>query len=141
MNSNKQKKKYLKAKRKQRAERIRNKKLEYLGYGRVKADPTKLTHINSYGGLPYFYEGRDFKCRDCGAEKIWTAKQQKFYYEECKGHIDARAVRCKSCRNNIKQDKTEQWAHMLEMNNKFVHPNDLFFNDLEAFKAQYYNRN
>jgi hypothetical protein len=141
MNSNKQKKKYLKAKRKQRAEKLKLKRLNQPEYGRLKADHNQLKHINTYGFLPEFYKGVDFICRDCGAKEVWSAVSQKFYYEICKGHIDARAVRCKSCRNIIKQDKKEQWAHMLEMNNKFVHPNDLFFNDLEAFKAQYYNRN
>jgi len=51
MNSNKQKNKFLKAKRKQRAEKLQNIKLDYLGHGRIKADSSKLTHVNSYGGL------------------------------------------------------------------------------------------
>ncbi|MFK8012981.1 MAG: zinc-ribbon domain containing protein, partial [Marinicellaceae bacterium] len=103
-------------------------------YGRLKADHSKLGHINSYGGLPDYYDEIEFRCRDCGVDEIWTARQQKFYFEECKGHIDARAVRCKACRRQLRQDKKEQQAHMQEMKNKLVHPNALFFQDLEKFK-------
>jgi len=33
---------------------------------------------NTYGLLPDFYVARPFTCRDCGAEELWTAKQQKW---------------------------------------------------------------
>ncbi|WP_418117850.1 zinc-ribbon domain containing protein [Variovorax sp. 350MFTsu5.1] len=53
---------------------------------------------NTYGVLPAFYAARPFTCRDCGAEEVWTAKQQKWWYEVVHGHIDSRAVRCLACR-------------------------------------------
>lgn len=42
----------------------------------------------------------------CGKEEIWKAADQKWYYEEAKGHIDARAVRCHDCRvtRKVKSD-------------------------------------
>ena len=135
MNSNKQKRKLLKAKRRQRAEKIRLKISEQLVYGRLKADHVKLTHINSYGGLPDYYDEIEFRCRDCGIYEIWTASQQKFYFEECKGHTSAIAVNCKSCRNKRKQAIKAQQEYMLEMKNKPVHPNALFFRDLDKFKS------
>ena len=135
MNSNKQKKKQLKAKRKQKAEKNRVKNLNHLAYGRVWADHSQLTHINSYGGLPDYYEGKDFTCRDCGVDDMWTANQQKFYFEECKGHIDSLAVRCNACRNILKLAKKEQQAHMQEMKDIEIHPNELFFKDLDKFKV------
>ena len=64
----------------------------------VAADPEQLTHINTYGAVPDFYIDRPFVCRDCGKEEIWRARDQKWYYEEAKGHIDAVAVRCHACR-------------------------------------------
>ena len=137
MNSNKQKKKYLKAKRKQRAEKLQYKKLEHLAYGQIKADPLKLTHVCSWcRNLPLYYENIMFVCRDCGSDEIWLAKQQKFYYEECKGHIDSRAVRCKPCRIKINRTKKQQRAHMLEMENIEMTSNEMFFKDLEAFKRK-----
>jgi hypothetical protein len=64
----------------------------------VKADHSRLGHINTYGALPDYYIDRPFKCRDCGKEEIWRAKDQQWYYEEAKGHIDATATRCHACR-------------------------------------------
>jgi hypothetical protein len=64
----------------------------------VPADHGKLAHINTYGSLPDFYLDRPFVCRKCGKKEIWKAKDQKWYYEEAKGHIDARAVDCHDCR-------------------------------------------
>ncbi|MEM8816748.1 MAG: zinc-ribbon domain containing protein [Pseudomonadota bacterium] len=64
----------------------------------VVADPSKLSHINTYGELPEFYIDKPFSCRNCGKEEIWKAESQKWYYEEAKGHIDATAVECHECR-------------------------------------------
>ena len=68
----------------------------------VPADHSKLDHINTYGCLPDFYIDQPFSCRDCGKEEIWRAADQKWYYEEAKGHIDARAVECHDCRTKKK---------------------------------------
>lgn len=100
---------------KQRREEIRTKRLERaaklhdldrhalaktlpVGVGIVAADPTQLAHCNTYGLLPAFYIDRPFVCRGCGSEEVWTAKQQKWWYEVAKGHIDSFAVRCRACR-------------------------------------------
>jgi hypothetical protein len=64
----------------------------------LPADPAKLAHINTYGFLPEFYIDRPFACRRCGKREIWRAADQKWYYEEAKKHIDARAVECHDCR-------------------------------------------
>ena len=64
----------------------------------VEADPSKLKHINTYGTLPEFYLDQPFACKTCGTWEIWKAESQKWYYEEAKGHIDAKAVSCHNCR-------------------------------------------
>ena len=64
----------------------------------VPADTAKLAHINTYGSLPDFYIDYPFTCRRCGKREIWKAADQKWYYEEVKGHIDAKAVECHRCR-------------------------------------------
>ena len=69
----------------------------------ISADTSKLTHINTYGSLPEYYIDQPFTCRKCGKNEIWKAKDQKWYYEEAKGHIDARAVECHDCRKKKKQ--------------------------------------
>src|SRR5687767_3553090 len=45
----------------------------------LRADESKLDHINTYGSLPEYYIDRPFRCRDCGREEIWRAADQKWY--------------------------------------------------------------
>jgi hypothetical protein len=66
--------------------------------GAVMADPTQLSHNNTYGRLPRFYVDRLVVCRNCGAEEAWPAQRQKWWYEEAKGNINTQAVLCRSCR-------------------------------------------
>ena len=48
--------------------------------------------------VPDFYLDLPFTCRDCGSKEIWTAKQQKWWYEVAQGSIYSRAIRCRACR-------------------------------------------
>jgi len=68
----------------------------------IPSDISKLDHINTYDFLPGYYLDQPFTCRQCGAQEIWKAKDQKWYYEEAKGHIDAKAVECHACRKRKK---------------------------------------
>ena len=76
----------------------------------VPADSEQLGHINTYGDLPEYYIDQPFVCRQCGKREIWRARDQKWYYEEAKGHIDAKAVECHSCRKsrNAGNDREKQ---------------------------------
>jgi hypothetical protein len=47
---------------------------------------------------PRFYRDYEFTCADCGSPEIWTAAQQKWWYEVAKGPIYSRAIRCRACR-------------------------------------------
>lgn len=114
MKSNKQRRKEIKLKRLARAEKLR-KELESTvpphamnnpekakEAGVVLADALELQHNNTYGLLPTYYLDKPFTCVDCGSEEVWTAKQQKWWYEIAKGNIYSTAIRCRSCRK-IKQ--------------------------------------
>jgi hypothetical protein len=102
MTSNKQRRTEIKAKRLERAQRLalipKHSPLIKLSPGMVASDHSQLAHNNTYGLLPDFYIDKPFICRDCGAQEVWTAKQQKWWYEIAKGHIDSQAVRCRPCR-------------------------------------------
>lgn len=52
---------------------------------------------------PRFYADRAFRCRDCGSDELWTASQQKWWYEVAKGRIDSVAVRCRACRRRERE--------------------------------------
>lgn len=76
--------------------------------GTVPADPAKLVHDNTYGPRPLFYVDRSFTCVDCGVSEIWTATQQKWWYEEAKGKIDSRANRCRACRRRRRLRRSQE---------------------------------
>lgn len=65
--------------------------------GRIPADVAAQAPNNSYGP-PLFYEDCEFTCVGCGCQEVWTAEQQKWWYEVAKGSIYSRAVRCRACR-------------------------------------------
>lgn len=66
---------------------------------RLPADVSRLVPSNSYGAAcKQFYEPVPFRCMDCGKEEIWTARQQKWWYEDCQGSIYSTATRCLPCR-------------------------------------------
>jgi hypothetical protein len=54
-----------------------------------------------------FYESTRFVCRDCGKEEIWTAAEQKWWYEERGGYADPSALRCLECRLKERERKAE----------------------------------
>ncbi|MEO8269303.1 MAG: zinc-ribbon domain containing protein [Aureliella sp.] len=67
---------------------------------------------NSWGLLRFVYVDIAFCCRDCGKEEVWTAEQQRCYYEVAKGTLYATAVRCRACRNRINDAKSIQREQM-----------------------------
>ena len=75
--------------------------------GAVAADLMEQAPHNSYSA-PLYYVDVAFVCVDCGVRQVWTAAQQKWYYEVAKGPIQAVAVRCRPCRQRQRAKKEEQ---------------------------------
>ena len=73
--------------------------------GSVIANHSALEHNNTYGPLPLFYVDKLVVCRDCNKEEVWTAEQQKWWYEVAKGNINSIAVKCRSCRKKDQERK------------------------------------
>ena len=44
------------------------------------------------------YVDEPFVCQGCGTSQIWTAAQQKWWYEVAKGSVFSTARLCRSCR-------------------------------------------
>jgi hypothetical protein len=65
--------------------------------GRIPANLSEQAPNNSYDP-PRFYEDREFACVDCGKRELWTAEQQKWWFEVAKGSIYSGAIRCRDCR-------------------------------------------
>jgi hypothetical protein len=69
---------------------------------RVAADISQQAPHTSWGAIPLLYEDVRFTCIDCGREEIWTAEQQKWWYETAKGNIFSTAIRCSTCRDALR---------------------------------------
>ena len=80
--------------------------------GSLPVDVSQLAPHNSYGsGLPRlaqhgYYVDQWYACVDCGKHEVWTAEQQKWWYETAKGYIDSIAIRCKPCRLTRRSGRT-----------------------------------
>tara|TARA_R110002110_G_scaffold3754_1_gene19526 strand:- start:53903 stop:54190 length:288 start_codon:yes stop_codon:yes gene_type:complete len=72
---------------------------------RLPVDGKKLNMGNTYSVAPDFYYDIEFDCEDCGKHQIWTASQQKWWYEEAGGYFFSTAVRCRDCRQNERERK------------------------------------
>ena len=108
--SDKRKKKKFAAKRRQRrlnqlAREGRLEKGQEIPIGAVAADQSQQGPYDSYMPGPLYYVDVEFTCRDCGSEEVWTAEQQKWYYEVANGSLYATAVRCRDCRNKLKDEQ------------------------------------
>lgn len=131
MKSGKQRRLEIKEKRRQKA--LRNQAVyvysnnTIIPENAIKSDPNELLSNSIFDIFPRYYLDKAFVCVDCGSDEIWTAKQQKWWYEIRKGHIDSIAKRCRRCRRVIREAKAEQKAHMEVMAEKAPHPNEAFF--------------
>ena len=68
----------------------------------MACEPEKLA-LNSRFYPPRFvelgyYADIAFQCASCGKREIWTATQQKWWYEVAKGTVDSNAKHCNPCR-------------------------------------------
>ena len=87
---------------KEREEFFRSKEL-------VLVNPALLCPTNSYGTPDFvergYYLDRSFICKDCDKQEVWTATQQKWWYEVAKGEVFSGASRCRACRRRERERK------------------------------------
>ena len=61
-----------------------------------------------------FYVDQPFQCVHCGKEEVWTAAQQKWWYEVAKGNVFTTARRCRACRRRERDRREESRRAHLE---------------------------
>ena len=71
-------------------------------HGGVMVDITSLAPNNSYDPPDFvrrrYYLDLPFTCAGCNSQEVWTAVQQKWWYEVAKGSLYTTAKFCRSCR-------------------------------------------
>jgi hypothetical protein len=95
-----------------------------LPQGAVAADLSQQAPNNSYSP-PLFYQAIEFVCVECGVREVWSAKNQKWYFEVIKAPIYGLPKRCRECRRRLRHYKVEQQKHMVarrEMKRKPAQP-------------------
>jgi hypothetical protein len=79
--------------------------------GLVRVNVAELAPNNSYGSPAFvrrgYYEDVPFTCKGCGIAQLWTAWQQKWWYEVAKGYVDSTAKFCKACRRREQARRAE----------------------------------
>src|SRR5262245_11581197 len=69
-----------------------------------------------------WYRDEPFICVDCGKLEIWTAEQQKWWYEIAKGGVLTTANRCRQCRRAQREKHELQGKKSLAGRAKKNHP-------------------
>jgi hypothetical protein len=79
--------------------------------GKAMVDETRLAPNNSYDQPEFvkrgYYQDKAFWCRDCGKEQLWTASQQKWWYEIARGDVFTQATRCRNCRRRERERRNQ----------------------------------
>ena len=74
-----------------------------LPVGAVRCEPELLADVNSYGRPDFaergYYVDLPFTCATCGEHEVWSAAQQKWWYEVAKGFWYSTAKHCAACRH------------------------------------------
>lgn len=104
MKSNKQRREEIKQKRIERSDKWRktiqaaDSVVPRGALGTAVADVSLLSLYNNSYNIPRFYLDKPFTCKVCRAEEVWTAKQQKWWYEVKLANINSQATHCRACR-------------------------------------------
>jgi hypothetical protein len=73
----------------------------------LPVDKAKVISRSVLPRIPDFYRDLWFTCKDCGQRDLWTAKQQKRWYQEQGGAIESTAIRCRPCRHKEKSRREQ----------------------------------
>ena len=76
---------------------------------KLPVNRSKVVFNSTYFEIPEFYVDKSFSCKLCSKKEVWTAKQQKWWYEEAKGDLETTAVICRECRDKKKDEKYTKW--------------------------------
>ena len=86
--------------------------------GSAPVNAALLAPNNSYGFPEFVHRGYyldlPFSCQGCGKEEVWTATQQKWWYEVAKGFAYSTAKLCRACRRQARARSDESRRLHLE---------------------------
>ena len=113
MKSGKQRRLEIRNRRAKRGARLRERELQQKirPLERAPVNVEALASYKSYGTPAFvmrgYYQNIPFRCQGCGKDEIWTAMQQKWWYEVAKGYVYSTASFCRPCRKKEQARRTE----------------------------------
>ena len=72
----------------------------------VPGDPSKQVFCAVHNVPKYFYLDEGRSCVECGNDFVFTAIEQRFWYETLKFNFDSVAIRCPACRRRKRHQRT-----------------------------------
>ena len=72
--------------------------------GAVRGNPERQNYCHAHHPPKYFYLDETNTCVQCGQEFVFTAEEQKFWYETLQFNFDSIAIRCRDCRKQRRTD-------------------------------------
>lgn len=72
--------------------------------GAVRGDPSRQNYCRAHHLPKYFYVDVVHTCVQCRQSFVFTAGEQKFWYENLGFHSDSRAIRCAACRKRRRSE-------------------------------------
>ena len=77
-----------------------------LPLGAVRGDVRKQNREQFFSHAPhYFYVDVERVCVQCDGDFVFSAKEQKYWYETLRFHFDSIAIRCPRCRGRRRTEK------------------------------------
>jgi hypothetical protein len=70
----------------------------------LAANPDAQNHYGGYSAK-FYYQDIHYTCAGCRKPEVWTAQQQKHYFEAQKGNIYNEAKWCYKCHSKRMKDK------------------------------------
>jgi hypothetical protein len=74
----------------------------------VPGDPSKQDFCSAHHLPKYFYVDEEKVCVQCGQPFIFTAHEQKFWYETLRFNFSSTAIRCQKCRRQRRNGRSLQ---------------------------------
>ncbi len=75
----------------------------------LAAEPDAQNHQGGYS-VKFYYQDIPYKCAGCGRPGVWTAQQQKRYFEKQKGNIYNEPKWCYECHSMRMRKKVTEHA-------------------------------
>lgn len=73
--------------------------------GAVSGNINKQVFSFGFDVPKYYYEDKERKCVQCGENFVFSAKEQKYWFETLQFNFNTEAIRCLSCRKQKRSEK------------------------------------